>query len=102
MTQSIRRTPAVLTTLALAFTASACTLEKKDDVSAYREAIPQAEAVTVDGPESTGGESRSMSGSSGLLQTGPDDLGDYAYWYAWTREVRDGVNAVTAGVLGSV
>src|SRR5262245_20662577 len=102
MIQSIRRTPAVLSVFALAFAASACTLEKKDDVSAYREAIPQAEAVNVDGPESTAGESSSISGSSGLKADGPTDLGNYAYWYAWTREVRDGVNAVTAGVLGSV
>jgi hypothetical protein len=26
----------------------------------------------------------------------------YAKWYGFTREIRDGVNKITAGVLGSV
>ncbi len=91
-----------LAAVAVAIAASGCTLEKKDDVSEYREAIPQADAVTVDGPETAQGQSSTMSGGSGLLATGPAGGGSFAQWYGWTREVRDGVNAITASVLGSV
>ncbi len=105
MNQRIRRTtgtPGTLVAIFVAAAASACTLEKKDDVGAFREAIPQAEAVTVDGPESAAGDSATRSGGSGLMAEGQAGAGDAAYWYAWTRHVRDGVNAVTASVLGSV
>jgi hypothetical protein len=102
MSRRIRRTTGSLFSLFAAAAASACTLEKKDDVGPFREAIPQAEAVKVDGPESVAGESRSRSGSSGLLAEEQSGSGDPAYWYAWTRRVRDGVNAITGRVLGSV
>jgi hypothetical protein len=90
-----------LTALLITLAASACTLEKRDDVSEYRQAIPQREAVVVDGPESAQGDSSSTSGSSGLLAEAPA-AGSWAEWYAWTRGVRDGVNVITAAVLGSV
>ncbi len=102
MSHRIRCTTGAVLAIFVAVGASACTLEKKDDVGAFREAIPQAEAVTVDGPDAVAGESGSRSGGSGLMAEGQSGSGDPAYWYAWTREVRDGVNAVTAGVLGSV
>jgi hypothetical protein len=91
-----------LTALTLSLVASACTLEKQGDVSEYREAIPQEGAVAVDGPETVQGEMSSRSGASGLLADTPAARADWAEWYAWTRNVRDGVNAITAGVLGSV
>ena len=90
-----------LSALCLSLAVSACTLEKRDDVSEYREAIPQKEAVVVDGPESAQGDSQSNSGARGLLAGGAA-AGDWAEWYAWTRNVRDGVNVITAAVLGSV
>jgi hypothetical protein len=85
----------------VALLASACTLQKQGDVSEYREAIPERDAVFVDGPESTQGDSSTRSGSSGLLADAPAGT-TWAEWYAWTREVRDGVNGITAAVLGSV
>jgi hypothetical protein len=88
-----------LTALCLSLALGACTLQKRDDVSEYREAIPQE--VAVDGPESAQGESHSTAGGRGLLADAPATA-DWAEWYAWTRGVRDGVNAVTAVVLGSV
>ncbi len=91
-----------LATFAFGLSVSGCSLEKKDDVGVYREAIPEADAVAVDGPETTQGESSTRSGGAGLLQAAPGTSGNWAQWYAWTREVRDGVNAVTASVLGSV
>jgi len=89
--------PALCLTLAL----GGCMLEKRDDVSEYREAIPAKDAVAVDGPESAQGESSSRSGARGLLADAPAGA-NWAEWYAWTRNVRDGVNAVTAVILGSV
>ncbi len=88
-----------LTALCLSFALGACTLQKRDDVSEYREAIP--EEVAVDGPESAQGESHSTAGGRGLLADAPT-AANWAEWYAWTRNVRDGVNAMTAVVLGSV
>lgn len=94
--------PQTLTALVLALAASACTLEKADDVSEYREAIPQKDAVAVDGPETAQGQSSSNAGSRGLLAEAPAARADWAEWYAWTRGVRDGVNVVTSAILGSV
>jgi len=76
---------------------SGCTLEK-DDASEFREAVPEAASVAVDGPASSpagAGEKRST------LAAG-DAVGEPASWYTFTRNVRDGVNVVTGVVLGSV
>jgi hypothetical protein len=94
----------LIASLAATSLATACTLEKSDDVSEYREALPQAAHVQVAGPEQSGAGSRSMSASAetGLLADGAGTASGSAEWYRFTRNIRDGVNAVTAGVLGSV
>lgn len=90
--------------IALAFAANACTLQKTDDVSEYREALPQADAVAVAGPEGNANGSRTSSleqSRSSLLGIGPAP-GNVAKWYAFTRNVRAGVNVVTRNVLAGV
>jgi hypothetical protein len=87
--------------LAFAFLGG-CTLEKTDDVEQFREAVPVASSVAVDGPDSTGaGDRRAASGSRGTLAEAAA-AGTPAYWYTFTRNARDGVNLVTAVILGSV
>jgi hypothetical protein len=94
----------LLTALAATAFTSACTLEKSDDVSEYREALPVATNVRVAGPAEEGGGSRSMAAASeaGLLADGAGTASGSAEWYLFTRNIRDGINVVTAGVLGSV
>jgi hypothetical protein len=89
----------------LAFAAPACTLEKADDVSEYREALPLAKSVAVAGPGTDAGGSRTSSTSgdgSAWLADGEAANGNLAKWYAFTRGVRDGVNVVTRDVLAGV
>lgn len=96
---TIRRTTLSHTAVALAVVfASGCALEKTDDeVDAFRQALPEARNVRVDGPESNG-EGGSRLAAADALGATPTA----AEWYVFTREVRDGVNLVTAAVLGSV
>lgn len=102
----IRRTRshlALLATVAAAVAAPGCTLEKSDDVSEYREALPEASNVRVAGPESGSGGERTQAGAgAALLADGATEGEGTAEWYRFTRNVRDGVNLVTGGVLGSV
>jgi len=87
----------------LAFSAlSGCTLEKKDDAAdAFRQAVPQEESVALSGPDSSSANSTAAARPSrrtlGSAPTTP-----YAKWYGFTRAMRQGVNQVTAGVLGGV
>jgi hypothetical protein len=84
---------------------NACALEKTDDAAEYRQVLPKADAVRVAGPEAgdAAGRARARSSTgSGLLATGAAAPGSNAFWYTFTRETRDGVNAVTKDVLGSV
>lgn len=76
---------------------AACTLEKEDTADEYRDAVPKAEAVSVDGPTSAGGSLETAS-SRGALAAGSET----ARWYRFTRDLRDSVNGVTAVILGSV
>jgi hypothetical protein len=88
-----------------AFAATGCTLEKSDDVSEYREALPEAANVRVAGPESgsnTGADTASVESGSGYLADGAAPAAATAEWYRFTRTVRDGVNLTTAAILGSV
>ncbi|HWA75124.1 MAG TPA: hypothetical protein VG937_22455 [Polyangiaceae bacterium] len=89
----------------LALVANACTLQKTDDVSEYREALPVADSVKVAGPDADGGGSRSNGiegSSSSLMAAGDGANANVAKWYAFTRNVRDGVNVVTRDVLAGV
>ncbi|HEY4104921.1 MAG TPA: hypothetical protein VGM44_13580, partial [Polyangiaceae bacterium] len=80
-----------------------CTLQKKDAADAFRDAVPQSESVSLSGPDSSSGSSSTASAPPprGELATTPPTP-SYAKWYGFTRDMRDGVNGVTAGVLGSV
>ena len=85
---------------------SGCALQKKDNVDEFRDAVPQSEAVSLSGPDGSGAPSGSSSTASappprGALSTTPPAPA-YAKWYGFTRDMRDGVNVVTASVLGSV
>jgi hypothetical protein len=92
--------------LAIALCASGCVLEpEKKDAGRFREAIPQTEAVELSGPETAQGSSNTQS-YAGLSSAQASDEswanGPWAYWYGFTRSVRQGVNQVTASVLGGV
>jgi hypothetical protein len=90
-----------VSSLACAFLGG-CQLESTDDVDQFREAVPTADAVVVDGPDTTGTSGRrAASGARGALTEAPATSGP-AYWYTFTRDVRDGVNVVTAAVLVTV
>lgn len=83
-------------------TLAGCTLDKKDDgADAFREAVPESNAVALSGPDSKSASSTQAAAPS-LRTLAAGDKPTYAKWYGFTREMRDGVNAVTAGVLGSV
>ena len=109
--------------LALTFV-SGCTLQKKDDADEFRRftqtelvdekvagaqgivvalAVPQSESIALSGPDGSSGTTTTASAGPSLrtLAAGPAPT-TYAKWYGFTREMRDGVNKITAGVLGSV
>jgi hypothetical protein len=87
-------------TFAFAITAlSGCSMQKEDP-SEFQEALPALGSVNVDGPDGARADARTAAGMSGTLAAG--DAGDPAFWYTFTRDLRDGVNAVTAVVLVSV
>jgi len=89
--------------LALAFVPlGGCTIDAPADEaeSEFREAVPAQSSVRLDGPESTSGSGMDAAASS--RGTMAPSAGAPAYWYTFTRNVRDGVNAVTAVVLVSV
>lgn len=82
-----------------------CVLTPDDDVGKFREAIPNAEHVKVEGPESAQATSSSTSFealSGAKTHDEPWAGGPWSYWYGFTRTVRQGVNHVTGAVLGSV
>ena len=88
--------------LALTFI-SGCTLQKKDDADEFRDAIPQSESIALSGPDASSSTTTTAAAAPSLrtLATGPAPT-TYAKWYGFTRTMRDGVNKITAGVLGSV
>lgn len=81
---------------------SGCTLDKQDDAAdAFREAVPQQESIALSGPDSSSASSTAaVAPSRRTLGTAPTTA--YAEWYGFTRAMRQGVNQVTAGVLGGV
>ncbi|HEV8548642.1 MAG TPA: hypothetical protein VGQ57_06430 [Polyangiaceae bacterium] len=85
---------------ALAATAlQGCTLQKDDASTEFQEALPEQGSVSVDGPAAVA-DMGTQSGTFGTRATGGPK--DPAFWYGFTRDVRDGVNVVTAVVLASV
>lgn len=76
-----------------------CFPAANDDADVYRAALPVEAAVTVAGPESRSSSSADTGAQNATAA--PADAPTSKY-YAFTRSVRDGVNHVTADVLGSV
>ena len=85
--------------LALTFV-SGCTLQKQDGADEFRDAVPQKEAVALSGPDSASGSSSTASAAPSLRTLGTTPATSYAKWYGFTRTMREGVNKITAGVLG--
>jgi hypothetical protein len=84
----------------LAVTAlTGCTLGKQE-TNEFQEALPEQGSVNVDGPDGAHADSSTAAGMRGTLSDGAAT--DPAFWYTFTRDVRDGVNVVTAAVLVSV
>lgn len=82
-----------------------CTLQKKDDADVFREAVPQSQAVSLSGPDSASSANGSTSTASLVPSRHTESTTPtpaYAKWYGFTRDMRDGVNTVTAGILGAV
>src|SRR5450432_1236964 len=82
---------------------SGCVLQKKDDAGEFRDAVPQTEAIALSGPDSASGKSSTSTAPPprGALSTSPGPAVSYAKWYSFTRDMRDGVNKITAAVLGT-
>jgi hypothetical protein len=78
---------------------SGCSLQKADETE-FEEALPEVGSVNIDGPDGARADARTAAGMSGTLDAG--DASDPAFWYTFTRDLRDGVNVVTAVVLVSV
>ena len=74
----------------------ACADTQDEQVASIRQALPNKEALQLSGPESSAAGTNS-SDAGAAPANAPD-----ATFYAFTRRVRDGVNAITAGVLGTV
>lgn len=88
--------------LTAASTFGGCAVSAEDEGAEFREAVPVKGSVSLDGPESSAaGDVGTEAGTRGLLgaDTGAPPP---AYWYSFTRDVRDGVNVVTGVVLVSV
>jgi hypothetical protein len=84
----------------LAVTAlTGCSVEKQD-TNEFQEALPEQGSMNLDGPDGAHADSTTAAGMRGTLADGASTAP--AYWYTFTRGVRDGVNAVTAAVLVSV
>jgi len=83
-----------------------CALQKKDDADAFREAVPQSESVSLSGPDTSSNTSSSTATAaivpSRHTEATTPPAPTYAKWYGFTRDMRDGVNGVTAGILGGV
>ncbi len=98
---------AMVLTVCVTTLGSGCVLgPEREDASRFREAIPQSQAVVVSGPDSvqkSGNGTQSFDNlSSAKTHDEPWADGPWAYWYGFTRHVRQGVNKVTGRVLGSV
>ena len=75
---------------------------QQDDGSRFREPIPQASEVEVSGPDGAAAAQAGPSASAAGTGSEPWANGPWAKYYGFTRHVRDGVNGVTAVVLGGV
>lgn len=82
-----------------ATTLTGCLAPQEDESTEFQEALPAQGSVNLDGPAGR----TDMSAQAATFGTqASGDASDPAYWYQFTRDVRDGVNVVTAVVLVSV
>lgn len=88
---------------ALVSGAAGCGLEEPDP-QRFIDVIPQGSEVAVAGPDSASASSntQTFNGPSSHAQGSDSPQGPWAESYALTRRVRDGVNHLTADILGSV
>ncbi len=85
----------------LAATASSgCALKADGGENEFREALPAVGSVKVDGPDGARADMGTQAGTFGTKAGGA--ASDPAFWYTFTRDLRDGVNVVTGVVLVSV
>ena len=92
-----------VSTLAFVLAATAltgCAAQNDDASNEFQEALPEQGSVNVDGPDGARADIGAQSGTFGTMGNG--GASDPAFWYSFTRDVRDGVNVVTAVVLVSV
>jgi hypothetical protein len=94
------RTASALAFVLAATTLSGCAVQKDDGSNEFQEALPEQGSVNVDGPDGARADMGAQSATFGTLADGA--ASDPAFWYSFTRDVRDGVNVVTAVVLVSV
>jgi hypothetical protein len=83
-----------------------CTL-KTQDSSRFAEPIPQGSDVALGVPGSPSAVGTTAASASelhidGYPNSGGAVGGDYAFWYAFTRNVTDGVDLGTASILGTI
>ncbi|MBX3182692.1 MAG: hypothetical protein KIT72_19145 [Polyangiaceae bacterium] len=104
-----RGTKALLTGAALVLGGAlggGCVVEEVPDHSQFVEALPQSANVALAGPSAEGSQRTSEWGGGALGGTtramGGGAPGSYAESYILTRSVRDSVNTVTYGILGSI
>src|SRR4051794_11491686 len=88
----------------LAFVLAATALQgcavQKAESNEFQEALPEQGSVNLDGPDGGRADASTAAGMRGTLGEGASS--DPAFWYAFTRDLRDEVNVVTAVVLVSV
>ncbi len=92
----------ILCAYILPLVAAGCQLEATDnDVSRFREPLPETSRITVLGPEDSvaAGSKASASVMANGAATGE---GNWAKYYAFTRQVRGGMNHATGDILGLV
>ena len=72
-----------------------CVSQPDDELEKVRQALPQQESLQLKGPDSNAAQAGNGAGAA------PTNA-PYATYYLFTRGVRDGVNRITALVLGTV
>ena len=73
-----------------------CESNEDEDVEMIRQALPQKESLQINGPEANADSAATIDAGAAPAEA------PYATFYKFTREVRDGVNTITAWVLGTV
>ena len=77
-----------------------CVSQPDDQVEAIRQALPGKESTQLSGPESNAAQPSAVD-TANDAGAAPANA-PYATFYTFTRGVRDGVNKITAAILGTV